>query len=102
MLGWFQKAKKAQVPQVNADQESLDVHGKYTDHCRSAYDLRMQIAPLHGDELEAFDWILNKMEKDHPEARSQSDLIDFAFDDGWFVEGKRGELRVVEEPPYEV
>ena len=100
LLSWFQKAKAIPAPAEGdaVDPATAAMQGSYTDHHESAYAIRQKIAPLHGDELEAFDWVLDKLAKENPKAR-QSELIDLGFDEGWFVEGKRGELRVSQEAP---
>lgn len=87
---WFTKAKEdgGKSPE---DQAAEMQQGNYTDYTGSPYEIRQQIAPLYGDELEAFTWVLNTKYK---KIKSQSDAIDQALSDGWFVEGPQGELRV--------
>jgi len=99
-VGWFRKANPKSRAEPSVDEQTADMQGKYTDYHDSAYSLRQSIAPLHGEELEAFEWVLNKMAEDHPEsAHSQAELIERGFDDRWFIYGKQGELRVTQEPP---
>lgn len=101
MLDWFQKAKtkpEKKVDQIQDDDNSR-LQGSYTDHNMSPYQLRQQIAPLYGEELKAFNWVIAKMEKDHPDLTRLDDLIEAGFDDRWFVLGDQGELRVTQEEP---
>jgi len=95
---WFEKAEKNKLQQVTDDQNA-SMQGSYVDHDFTPYQLRQSLEPLHGEELEAFNWVIAKMEKDHPGLDSLKDLIDAAFDAGWFTYGDQGELRVVNEAP---
>lgn len=98
---WFVKAvDEVRDPEQSAfEKRAASMQGKYTDHQASPYSVRQQIEPLHGPELEAFDFVIEKMAEAHPEAQKQSDLIDFAFDEGFFIVGPSGELRVSKEYP---
>ncbi|MGZ3772971.1 MAG: hypothetical protein ACXVCY_04295 [Pseudobdellovibrionaceae bacterium] len=71
----------------------------YDGYSRHPYAVRQAIAPLYGDELEAFNWIIKKMSAEYPEFTRQSDLIDAGIDHGYFTIGEKGELRVNPELP---
>ncbi len=100
---YFQKAKpvkgavdkfahKLATDKMNQEQ------GGHTDHAMSPYQARQAQEPMHGDELEAFEWIMAKMEKEAPEL-SYADQIDRASDLQWLYVDKKGLLRVSEERP---
>ena len=97
MLQWFQKAQK-QVD--DAENASAIKQGNYTDHVDSPYSMRHRLDPMGYDEMDAFDWVINLMDKEHPDARGrQSDLMDYAIDRGWFYVDPQGMLRVAEKAP---
>lgn len=99
VLNWFKKAQKIKVPD-DARNPSAVQQGNYTDHVQEPYSKRMQFAPISGDELEAFEWIMNRLDNEHPEAgHKQSALMDWGLDEGWFFVDKEGMLRVTQEPP---
>ena len=101
---WFQKSmdgKQTKEPESEfGSKENLAIQGSYTDYTGSPFQIRQQMSTLYGPELEAFDYVMEQMEAAHPECvSSQKDLIEWGFDEGWFIEGDQGELRVSEEPP---
>ena len=106
-LAWFRREK----PQKNqdviddmltkaVDSENADLQGSYTDYSDStgagAYLQRMTYSPFYGDELEAFESIMDKYMK---RGKKQSDAIEDAIDDGWLEIDKEGMLRVADEEP---
>jgi len=98
-LNWFQKAEKPK-PSDDGSKAAAIQQGNYTDHQQSPYSLRMQVAPMSQDEMEAFEYVMDLMAKEHPEKTNQSDLIDFGIDSGWlYVDEKKGTLHVSEETP---
>lgn len=101
--GWFQKAQKPkdkieEMAGDVTDQMNADIQGGYTDHHQSPYSKRMQMDPLHGEELEAFEYAIKKLDRQYKDS-SFKDLIEYGFDDGWFTTDKEGMLRVSEEAP---
>ena len=69
------------------------IQGQYTDYQDNPYSLRMRLAPLHGEELEAFNFLIGKLQEREPKAK-QSELVEKGFDLGYFMYGNDGELRV--------
>ena len=95
----FKSKEEPKLPPPQ-DEGAEQQQGGYTDHAQSAYSLRQSTEPLHGEELEAFEWVINHMAEKYPQlAESQSKLIDKAMDENWFFTGDEGELRVTEESP---
>lgn len=73
--------------------------GSYTDYHQCPFERRMEVAPLHGKELEAYEWIMNKLQEENP-TFDHDDLISAGFDGGYFYYGKNDELRVNDTLPY--
>ena len=94
---FFKKAQEIERPQPESTNNE-QVQGSYTDHHMHPLKIRNQLSPLHGEELEAYEWVIRQMEKEEPDAKYM-DLVDMGFDYGWFVLGKQGELRVSKEVP---
>lgn len=93
----FKAKKEEEAQKMDASEVS---QGAYTDHGQSAYSLRMATEPFFGEELEAFEWVMNHLAEKYPDlADSQTKLIDKALDEGWMFTGDEGELRVTEEAP---
>jgi hypothetical protein len=99
MLDWLAKAKKVEkrVDQIE-DDENNSIQGSYTDHHRSPYQRRMELEPMHGDELEQFNRACDKLGKKY-DTESLKDIIEYGMDDGWFKVDKNGMLRVNMELP---
>lgn len=72
--------------------------GGMTDHAPSPYEARRQLDPMGAEEAEAFDWVIKRLAGEDPEADFRA-LCDDGLDQGWFVLGDEGELRVNPEPP---
>lgn len=91
--------KKAKASADAAEEtENANMQGGHTDHHMSAYQRRMQMEPMHGDELEQFNRSLDKLEKKYKSER-MSDLIEYGIDDGMFSVDGKGMLRVSMELP---
>lgn len=97
-MRWFQKAENPTVATPGEQVKAEAQQGSFTDFSRSAYALRQSLDPLHGEELMAFNWVMDQMEREHPDL-SRSEQIEQAFVEGWFEHGVRGELRVSREMP---
>lgn len=104
MIRWFEKAKKSEVtppppPAKDGAQQSAapeSVQGNYTDHQEDALKIRQQISPMHGEEKEAFEYCLKKLDEMFPD-HSFKDTVQEGFSLGMFDIGKDGELRVSRE-----
>lgn len=59
----------------------------------SPYQMRMAMGGFSAEEHEAFDYLMDKIRKEKP-SLSSSEAIDEGLDQGMFVLGKEGELRV--------
>ena len=99
MLGWFEKAKKDPAPKKdpppagpgNAD-KSAAMQGSYTDHHENPLKIRQQLAPMHGAELEAFNYCMKILDESYPK-HSFLETVEEGINCGMFEIGDQGELR---------
>lgn len=104
-LAWFSKERNRlqkseridQLLEKAIDGDNADIQGSYTDHTpKSPYLQRMTYEPFYGDELEAFEMIVDKYQKKN---MKMSEAIEEAIEDGWLFVDQQGMLRVSEEEP---
>lgn len=70
------------------------------DGSPSPWEIRRQLDPMGGEEMEAFEWALRRLAEEH-EDLSFSGLCDQGVDEGWFLIRDDGALAVDPDAPVE-